>query len=85
MAAAFGRVLGRLLADRHLSQRQVASRFGCEPSTISRLCTGSRLPSLGMLAVVCDALELDRDDEINLILAAFETARQRHREEMETR
>ena len=42
-----------------LTQAQLAEEVGVQPETISRIETGSRLPSLDLIAKVSTALKLD--------------------------
>ena len=65
-----GRVLVRLREERELSQKQVADRAEISNSTLSRLESGDRGVSREVLDRICDVLELNRHEQLDLLTAA---------------
>ena len=51
--------------ERGLTQTQLAARAGTTPATISRLESGVRTPTLGMLNALAEALECSMRDLIS--------------------
>jgi transcriptional regulator with XRE-family HTH domain len=68
--AAFGRLLARLRGERNLAQKEAARMAGIDGSTLSRLESGERGVSREVLDRLCDALELDRQQRLELDVAA---------------
>ena len=58
-----GRTVGRRIAEQRrlagFSQARLAERLNLSPETISRLETASAMPSIGRLASIADALEIE--------------------------
>src|ERR687893_2036804 len=65
-----GRLLTRLRNDRGLAQKQVARLAEIDNSTLSRLESGDRGVSREVLDRICDVLELDRHERLDLLTAA---------------
>jgi transcriptional regulator with XRE-family HTH domain len=57
----FGQRLASIRQVRGLSQSELAAKTGLEPSAVSHFETGRRLPSMGNLKVLCDALDISAD------------------------
>jgi HTH-type transcriptional regulator, competence development regulator len=65
-----GRLLVRLRDERGLSQKEVAQLAEISNSTLSRLESGDRGVSREVLDRICNVLELDRHEELELLTAA---------------
>ena len=65
-----GRLLTRLRNDRGLAQKQVAQLAEIDNSTLSRLESGDRGVSREVLDRICDVLELDRHERLEVLTAA---------------
>jgi transcriptional regulator with XRE-family HTH domain len=66
----FGEILRQLLADRACSVRAYASRVGRSHAFVSRVLAGLRLPPLDEVEHWLKALELTKEDQDQLRLAA---------------
>ena len=67
---ALGRLLIRLRNERGLAQKQVARLADIDGSTLSRLESGDRGVSREVLDRICDVLELDRHEQLEVLTAA---------------
>src|SRR5688572_4342929 len=65
-----GPLLTRLRNDRGLAQKQVARLAEIDGSTLSRLESGDRGVSREVLDRICDVLELDRHERLEVLTAA---------------
>jgi transcriptional regulator with XRE-family HTH domain len=65
-----GRLLTRLRTERGLAQKQVARLAEIDGSTLSRLESGDRGVSQEVLDRICDVLELDRRERLDVLAAA---------------
>jgi transcriptional regulator with XRE-family HTH domain len=65
-----GRLLTRLRNERGLAQKQFAQLAEIDNSTLSRLESGDRGVSREVLDRICDVLELDRHEQLDLLTAA---------------
>ncbi len=65
-----GRLLTRLRDERGLSQKQVAQLAEISNSTLSRLESGERGVSREVLDRICDVLNLDRHERLDILTAA---------------
>jgi len=65
-----GRLLTRLRNERGLAQKRVAQLAEIDNSTLSRLESGDRGVSREVLDRICDVLELDRHEQLELLTAA---------------
>jgi transcriptional regulator with XRE-family HTH domain len=65
-----GRLLTRLRNERGLAQKQVARLAEIDNSTLSRLESGDRGVSREVLDRICDVLELDRHERLDILTAA---------------
>jgi transcriptional regulator with XRE-family HTH domain len=65
-----GRLLARLRTERGLGQKQLAERAGIDNSTLSRLESGGRGVSREVLDRLCQALDLSRDEQLGVMVAA---------------
>jgi transcriptional regulator with XRE-family HTH domain len=65
-----GRLLTRLRSERGLAQKQVAQLAEINNSTLSRLESGDRGVSRDVLDRICDVLELDRHERLDVLTAA---------------
>ena len=65
-----GRLLTRLRNERGLAQKQVARLAEIDGSTLSRLESGDRGVSREVLDRICDVLELDRHEQLEVLTAA---------------
>jgi transcriptional regulator with XRE-family HTH domain len=65
-----GRLLTRLRNERGLAQKQVAQLAEINNSTLSRLESGDRGVSREVLDRICDVLELDRHERLDILTAA---------------
>ena len=65
-----GRVLTRLRGERGLAQKQVARRAEIDGSTLSRLESGERGVSRDVLDRICRVLQLDRQEQLEVLVAA---------------
>ncbi len=65
-----GRLLTRLRTERGLAQKQVARLAEIDGSTLSRLESGERGVSREVLDRICDVLELDRHERLDVLAAA---------------
>src|ERR687893_1110726 len=65
-----GRLLTRLRNDRGLAQKQVARLAEIDGSTLSRLESGDRGVSREVLDRICNVLELDRREQLDVLVAA---------------
>jgi transcriptional regulator with XRE-family HTH domain len=65
-----GRLLTRLRNERGLAQKQVAQLAEIDNSTLSRLESGDRGVSREVLDRICEVLELDRHEQLDLLTAA---------------
>lgn len=63
-------VLRDLRAQRHLSQSELTRRADVDHSSVSRIESGSRAPSLDMVNRLSTALDLTIDDHNRLLIAA---------------
>lgn len=55
-----------------MSTVSMSERLGCVPSYVSRLESGRRNPSIGLVLRIADALHLDRPETVRLLsLAGF--------------
>ncbi len=68
--ANLGLLLTRLRTERGLAQKQVARLANIDGSTLSRLESGDRGVSKEVLDRICSVLELDRREELNVLVAA---------------
>jgi transcriptional regulator with XRE-family HTH domain len=64
------RLLTRLRNDRGLAQKQVARLAEIDNSTLSRLESGDRGVSRDVLDRICDVLDLDRRERLDVLTAA---------------
>jgi transcriptional regulator with XRE-family HTH domain len=69
-AEPLGRLLARLRTERGLPQKQVAQLAGIDGSTLSRLESDERGVSREVLDRLCAALELDRRERLDVLVAA---------------
>ena len=69
-SAELGRLLTRLRNERGLAQKQVARLAEIDGSTLSRLESGDRGVSQEVLDRICDVLELDRHERLDVLAAA---------------
>jgi len=69
-AEPFGAELRAMREARRFSQAELARRAGVDHSFISRLESGSRKPSRKMVALLAEALELERALRQRLFVAA---------------
>ena len=69
-SANLGRVLTRLRNERGLAQKQVAHLAEIDGSTLSRLESGERGVSQEVLDRICGALQLDRHEQLEVLVAA---------------
>ena len=69
-SVALGRLLIRLRNERGLAQKQVARLADIDGSTLSRLESGDRGVSREVLDRICDVLELDRHEQLEVLTAA---------------
>ena len=67
---ALGRLLVRLREKRGLAQKQAAHLAEIDGSTLSRLESGGRGVSREVLDRICDALDLDRREQLDVLVAA---------------
>ena len=70
----FAALLAEAMARANLTQWGLAARAGCDRSFVSRLCSGERTPSAGMVKQLADGLGLGPGDPIRsalLISAGF--------------
>ena len=65
-----GPLLTRLRNERGLAQKRVASLAEIDNSTLSRLESGDRGVSREVLDRICDVLDLDRHERIDVLTAA---------------
>ena len=65
-----GPLLTRLRNDRGLAQKRVANLAEIDNSTLSRLESGDRGVSREVLDRICDVLELDRHERLDVLTAA---------------
>src|SRR5687767_3023577 len=65
-----GRLLTRLRNERGLAQKQVARLAEIDGSTLSRLESGDRGVTREVLDRICDVLELDRRERLDVLTAA---------------
>src|SRR5215210_3853295 len=65
-----GGVLVRLRDERGLSQKEVAHLAEISNSTLSRLESGDRGVSREVLDRICDVLDLDRHERLDILTAA---------------
>jgi transcriptional regulator with XRE-family HTH domain len=65
-----GRALTRLRSERGLAQKQVAHLAEIDGSTLSRLESGERGVSREVLDRICRVLQLDRQEQIEVLVAA---------------
>ena len=65
-----GRLLARLREKRGLAQKQAAHLAEIDGSTLSRLESGDRGVSREVLDRICNALELDRREQLDVLVAA---------------
>ena len=65
-----GRLLVRLRERRGLAQKQAAQLAEIDNSTLSRLESGGRGVSREVLDRICQALDLDRREELDVLVAA---------------
>jgi transcriptional regulator with XRE-family HTH domain len=65
-----GRVLIRLRNERGLAQKQVAHLADIDGSTLSRLESGDRGVSREVLDRICDVLQLNRHEQLEVLVAA---------------
>jgi transcriptional regulator with XRE-family HTH domain len=65
-----GRLLVRLREKRGLAQKQAAQLAEIDNSTLSRLESGGRGVSREVLDRICHALELDRREQLDVLVAA---------------
>lgn len=65
-----GRLLVRLREKRGLAQKQAAHLAEIDGSTLSRLESGGRGVSREVLDRICDALDLDRREQLDVLVAA---------------
>jgi transcriptional regulator with XRE-family HTH domain len=65
-----GRVLTRLRNERGLAQKQVAHLAEIDGSTLSRLESGERGVSQEVLDRICAALQLNRREQLEVLVAA---------------
>ena len=65
-----GQLLTRLRDERGLTQKQVADLAEISNSTLSRLESGDRGVSREVLDRICDVLELDRHERLDVLTAA---------------
>jgi transcriptional regulator with XRE-family HTH domain len=65
-----GELLSQLRNDRGLPQNRVAQSAGIDGSTLSRLEKGERGVSREVLDRICEALGLDRQDRLDVLVAA---------------
>jgi transcriptional regulator with XRE-family HTH domain len=65
-----GRVLTRLRNERGLAQKQVAHLAEIDGSTLSRLESGERGVSQEVLDRICGALQLNRHEQLDVLVAA---------------
>jgi transcriptional regulator with XRE-family HTH domain len=63
-------LLIRLRTERGLAQKQVARLADIDGSTLSRLESGDRGVSQEVLDRICDVLELDRHERLDVLAAA---------------
>lgn len=66
----FGRQLQALREQRHLSQARFAERIDCDHSYVSRIESGSRMPSREFVLRVVDGFLLERGDAAALLASA---------------
>jgi transcriptional regulator with XRE-family HTH domain len=69
-SAELGLLLTRLRNERGLAQKQVAHLAEINNSTLSRLESGDRGVSREVLDRLCDVLELDRHERLDVLAAA---------------
>ena len=67
---ALGPLLTRLRNERGLAQKRVASLAEIDNSTLSRLESGDRGVSREVLDRICDVLDLDRHERLDVLTAA---------------
>jgi transcriptional regulator with XRE-family HTH domain len=67
---ALGPLLTRLRNERGLAQKHVASLAEIDNSTLSRLESGDRGVSREVLDRICDVLDLDRHERLDVLTAA---------------
>ncbi len=67
---ALGRLLTRFRNERGLAQKQVADLAEINNSTLSRLESGDRGVSREVLDRLCDVLQLDRHERLDVLTAA---------------
>src|SRR5918994_6391681 len=67
---ALGRLLIRLRNERGLAQKQVARLADIDGSTLSRLESGDRGVTREVLDRICDVLQLDRHERLEVLTAA---------------
>ncbi len=65
-----GRLLVQLREKRGLAQKQAAQLAGIDNSTLSRLESGGRGVSREVLDRICRAFELDRREQLDVLVAA---------------
>ena len=65
-----GELLTRLRSERGLPQNRVAQSAGIDGSTLSRLESGERGVSRDVLNRICNALNLERRDQLEVMVAA---------------
>ena len=63
-------MLTSLRTDRGLAQKQVAHRAGITGSALSRLESGERGVTRDVLDRICEVLELDRHERLDVLTAA---------------
>ena len=68
--ASLGLLLTRLRTERGLAQKQVARLAEIDGSTLSRLESGDRGVSKEVLDRICGVLQLDRVEELSVLVAA---------------
>jgi transcriptional regulator with XRE-family HTH domain len=65
-----GRLLTRLRTERGLAQKQVAHLAAITGSALSRVESGERGVTRDVLDRICDVLELDRQEQLEVLTAA---------------
>jgi transcriptional regulator with XRE-family HTH domain len=53
--------LNRVLDERQITQKELAARTGDPPMTISNICNAKHVLGGGVLARICEALDIDMD------------------------
>ena len=50
-----------------ITNREVGRRVGCDHTSVSRLRSGGRMPSTGLLARICREFELDEGEALRIL------------------